>query len=224
MSKNKESGSFRSLRLAALWVPLSGPKSPVEAKRVAAVKTVKSADHGLNQPAAHALDQKKMQEFIARFYGDFFFSVSLVSALAQLFLVSRVVKFFGVSGSLLFLPLIALGGYAFVALAPFLTQVHFAKVMENSTDYSLQNTARQALFLPTSREVKYKAKAAIDTFFVRTGDLLSMAFVFLSLQLSLSTRVLSSVNVLLAMIWLFLAFGLGRRYKILSAAQTKVGS
>ena len=192
-----------------------------EAKRLAVVEIANPAGHELSEAAAHAIDQKKMQHFIAGFYGDFFFSVSLVSALLQLLLVSRIIKFCGVSGSLFFLPLIALGGYAFIALTPFLTQIHFAKVIENSTDYSLQNTARQALFLPTSREVKYKAKAAIDTFFVRIGDLLSMGIVFLSVQLSLSTRALSSVNVLMIMVWLFLVFGIGRRYKILSAAQTR---
>ena len=192
-----------------------------EAKRLAVVEIANPAGHELSEAAAHAIDQKKMQHFIAGFYGDFFFSVSLVSALLQLLLVSRIIKFCGVSGSLFFLPLIALGGYAFIALTPFLTQIHFAKVIENSTDYSLQNTARQALFLPTSREVKYKAKAAIDTFFVRIGDLLSMGIVFLSVQLSLSTRALSSVNVLLVVVWLFLVFGIGRRYKILSDGANK---
>jgi ATP:ADP antiporter, AAA family len=34
------------------------------------------------------------------------------------------------------------------------------------------NTVRQALYLLTSREAKYKAKAAIDTFVVRAGDML----------------------------------------------------
>jgi len=198
-----------------------GQKVTEEAKRLAVVEIANPAGHELSQAAAHAIDRKKMQNFIAGFYGDFFFSISLVSALLQLLLVSRIIKFYGVSGSLFFLPLIALGGCAFIALTPFLTQIHFAKVIENSTDYSLQNTARQALFLPTSREVKYKAKAAIDTFFVRIGDLLSMGIVFLSVQLSLSTRALSSVNVLLVVVWLFLVFGIGRRYKILSAAQTR---
>jgi AAA family ATP:ADP antiporter len=42
------------------------------------------------------------------------------------------------------------------------------KAGENANDYSTNNTVRAALFLPTSREVKYKAKAAIDTFFART--------------------------------------------------------
>jgi AAA family ATP:ADP antiporter len=164
-----------------------------------------------------AVTQKKMQDFIARFYGNFFFTVSLVTALAQFFLVSRIIKFCGVPASLFFLPIIALGSYSMVALAPLLATIHFAKVLENSTDYSLQNTARQALFLPTSREVKYKAKTAIDTLFVRMGDLLSMGLVFLTLQVSLGPKALSSVNALLAVIWLLVVIGIGRRYKILTA-------
>jgi hypothetical protein len=32
--------------------------------------------------------------------------------------------------------------------------IRFAKIVENTTNYSLQNTARYALFLPTSTEAK----------------------------------------------------------------------
>ncbi len=197
---------------------LLGQKVTEEARRVAAAEGAETTARGIEQTVPRPVNQKKMQDFIARFYGDFFFSVSLVSALAQLFFVSRIMKFCGVSASLFFLPIIALGSYSLVALAPVLATIHFAKVLENSTDYSLQNTVRQALFLPTSREVKYKAKAAIDTFFVRMGDLLSMGLVFLSIQLSLHARTLSAINVLLAVLWLLLVFGIGRRYKILAAA------
>ena len=45
--------------------------------------------------------------------------------------------------------------------------MRWIKTAENATDYSMMNTARQLLWLPTSREEKYKAKQAIDTFFVR---------------------------------------------------------
>ena len=56
------------------------------------------------------------------------------------------------------------------------------KIFENSTDYSIQNTTRQALFLPTSREAKYKAKQAIDSFFVRFGDMLQAVVVFVGVN------------------------------------------
>jgi hypothetical protein len=40
------------------------------------------------------------------------------------------------------------------------------KFAENSTDYSVMSTGSKMMWLPTSREEKYKAKQAIDTFFV----------------------------------------------------------
>src|SRR5207253_9558941 len=73
--------------------------------------------------------------------------------------------------------------------------VRMVKVLENGTDYSIQNTARHALFLPTSREAKYKAKQAIDSFFWRAGDVLQAVVVFVGTQLALdrkSTRLNSS--------------------------------
>ena len=57
--------------------------------------------------------------------------------------------------------------------------VRWIKTAENATDYSIMNTARQLLWLPTSRDEKYKAKQAIDTFFVRGGDVLSAVAVYL---------------------------------------------
>jgi len=193
-----------------------------EAQRIAAMELPASSrtapDELLQEQKA-----KRVQDFIARFYGNFFFSVNSLSALAQLFLVSRVMNFCGVPASLLFLPLIALGSYSFVAFMPVLGYIRVAKILENSTDYSLQNTARQALFLPTSREEKYKAKAAIDTFFVRMGDVLSTLLVFLSVQLALNVRTLSVINVTLTALWLLLVFGIGRSYKALTADQAKGG-
>ena len=197
---------------------LLGQKVTEAAQRIAMDEPTSIAPAATLRASRQAV-QKRTQDFIARFYGNFFFTVSLITAVIQFFLVSRIIKFCGVPVSLLFLPVIAMGSYSLVALAPVLTTIHFAKVLENSTDYSLQNTARQALFLPTNRETKYKAKAAIDTFFVRMGDLLSMGLVFLSVQLSLGTRLLSSINVFLAVLWLLVVIAIGRRYKKLAAAE-----
>ena len=102
----------------------------------------------------------------------------------------------GVGGALLFLPLLAITGYGAAALVPLLAIVATVKVVENSTDYSLQNTIQQALFLPTSRDAKYKAKSAIDTFSVRLGDLVSTGLVFLGAQIHLSTLGFSIANVI----------------------------
>ncbi|HDZ26230.1 MAG TPA: translocase, partial [Candidatus Aminicenantes bacterium] len=114
-----------------------------------------------------------LEEFIGKFYADFMKYFNLAAMLIQLFLVSRIFKWFGVRVALLFLPIIALGGYFFISLGASLMLVHWVKVAENGTDYSLMNTTRHSLFLITSREEKYKAQAVIKTFFQRAGDVLS---------------------------------------------------
>jgi AAA family ATP:ADP antiporter len=188
-----------------------------EAQRIAdSAPTAPSAEETASSSAKEQ-NSKKVRDFIGRFYGDFFFTVSLLSAAAQLFLVSRIMNYCGVPGSLFFLPVVALFGYSTISLIPALAFIRLAKVLENSTDYSLQNTARQALFLPTTREEKYKAKAAIDTFFIRIGDLLSTALVFLSVQFALSVTTLTLINVSLVALWLLLVSGIGRSYRALTA-------
>jgi AAA family ATP:ADP antiporter len=79
-------------------------------------------------------------------------------------LVSRIFKRIGVRASLFVLPAISLAAFLSILAYPVLGVVRVLKIGENSANYSLQNTVRQALLLPTSREAKYKANAAIDTF------------------------------------------------------------
>ncbi|MCP4443920.1 MAG: hypothetical protein GY811_01060, partial [Myxococcales bacterium] len=93
------------------------------------------------------------------------------------FLVSRIFKFFGVRKALFVLPVTTFMGNALFGIVGTLFALRLAKTAENSTDYSLQNTVKQTLFLPTSREENYKAKQTIDMFFVRLGDALSAALV-----------------------------------------------
>ena len=72
-----------------------------------------------------------------------------------------------------------------------------AKIAENATDYSLQNTLRRALFLPTSREAKYKALQAVETFFWRAGDMLSALAVLIFIRaLQLPLQAFAVVNIL----------------------------
>ena len=100
---------------------------------------------------------------------------------------------------------------------PLLSFIRGAKLAENSLDYSLQNTTRNALYLPTSREAKYKAKQANDTFFVRFGDVLSAGLVFAGTTwLGFAPREFALANVALIVVWLVLAIAIGRLFKKLA--------
>ncbi len=111
------------------------------------------------------------ERFIGEFYGSFFAWVNITGLVLQSFFVSRIFKVIGPGGALFIGPVISLVGYSVMLVEPLLGLVRVLKVLDNSCDYSIQNTARQALFLPTSREAKYKAKAAIDAFFGTTTSI-----------------------------------------------------
>jgi ATP:ADP antiporter, AAA family len=176
------------------------------------VVTLYTAAHGV--AASGGLDEKKV---IGEFYGNYFTFVNVLSAIIQAFVVSRVLKYFGVRIALLVLPAVALVGYGAMAFVPVLSFIRGVKLAENSLDYSLQNTTRNALYLPTSREAKYKAKQANDTFFVRFGDVTSAGIVFAGTTwLGFAARQFALVNAALVLVWLVVAIVLGRRFQRLA--------
>ena len=154
--------------------------------------------------------------FIGEFYGDYYSWVNLLGFLIQTFLVSRLFAWIGVRGALFVLPVIALGGYSLIAFLPVLAIVKIAKIFENSTDYSLNNTVRHALYLPTSREAKYKAKAATDTFFVRAGDMFQAGIVYVGTALAFSISQFAMVVLVMVGLWLAVAGALFRAHKRLT--------
>jgi ATP:ADP antiporter, AAA family len=163
------------------------------------------------------------QAYIGAFTGNYQFWVGVTALLLQAFVTSRLVRHRGLAGVLFALPLIALGGYAIVAAGAGFALVRWVKTAENATDYSIMNTARQMLWLPTSREEKYKAKQAIDTFFVRGGDVLSAAVVFGGTHmLHLSIQQFALANIALTLLWLALAMMIARPVRVAVAPRRRL--
>lgn len=150
--------------------------------------------------------------FIGGFYSNFYAIVNIVSALLQGLVVARVIGKLGIRHALWIMPAIVVLGWTSFLFASSLMMIRFIKIAENSVDYSLHNTLRQALYLPTSRESKYKAKAAIDTFFVRIGDVIAaLGLVYVLTEvLNLGVQAFAWVNVGLAVLWVLLVIRIGR--------------
>jgi ATP:ADP antiporter, AAA family len=156
---------------------------------------------------------------IGEFYGRFFAWVNFAGFALQSLVVSRLFKYIGVRGTLFVLPVVAAFTYGSAAAVPLLAIVSLVKILENSTDYSINNTAKHALFLPTSREAKYKAKQAIDSFFWRAGDLLQAVVVFIGVQLAFDVRGFALVNLAFIGIWIAICFGIAREHKKLTGEE-----
>ncbi len=156
--------------------------------------------------------------YIGAFYGRFYFWVNAASVLIQAFLVSRIVKRFGLRGALFTLPVVAFGAYALIATGVGLAAIGCAKVAENAVDYSAMNTGKQMLWLPTAGEQKYAAKQAIDGFFVRVGDLLAAAVVFIGTTfLDVGVAGFATLNLLFVVLAFATAWKVLARYRSLCA-------
>ena len=151
------------------------------------------------------------QQFIGESYGSYFSATSLIGFLLQLFVVSRLLAFLGVGGSLLIQPIVSMIGYVMMLRAPSFEAIRVVKIADNSISYSLGNTTLQALWLPTTRETKFKAKQAIDSFCVRAGDVLQAGIVYAGELSALTVSGFAAVNVGCAFAWLGIAYGLRLR-------------
>jgi ATP:ADP antiporter, AAA family len=163
------------------------------------VVATEAAPHGFAD--AVSLDRFTADQTTA-FYGDFFFWVNLGAFVLQALVASRVLKYGGFGMLFLVLPLLSLGCYPLLAIAPTLALFRLVKIGEEGLSYSFQNTAFQVLWLPTTREMKYQGKAAIDTLFVRFGDGLAALTTFLAVQVfALPVREFFALNAVLAIAW-----------------------
>jgi AAA family ATP:ADP antiporter len=167
--------------------------------------------------AAGALGEMTVGAYLTGNLGEFYLYVNSLTVVIQLFVVSRLVKFGGLRLAFLVLPCIALLDAAAVAVLPVLFVLRIGKVAENAVDYSVNNTVRHMLWLPTTREMKYRAKQAVDTFFVRMGDVGSALLVFVGVTfLAWNVRSFALANLVLVAVWLFLAFAILRENRKLS--------
>ncbi len=151
-------------------------------------------------------------EYIGAYKAHYFKWVNGVGVVVQLFLVSRIIKYLGMRGALVIMPIVSLIGYGATFAMPVLGVIFWARVFESGLDYSLSNTTRQTLWLVTSREVKYKTKQVIDSFVVRIGDAGSAGLVWIGYRMHLSARGFLAANLALSALWLVIAISLGRSY------------
>jgi ATP:ADP antiporter, AAA family len=191
--------SDRYLRLIAIMVVLATVVNTTGEYIVGSM--VEGASHQVVDRAA----------YIESFYSSYYGAVNIVSALIQGLLVARLLGAVGVRRALFVMPLVALGSWLLFLGRTTVSMIRFTKTAENSFDYSLHNTVRQALFLPTSRDAKYKAKAAIDTFVFRMADVVAgLVVVYILVHLGVGVRGFAIVNLAITLAWLGVVARTGR--------------
>jgi AAA family ATP:ADP antiporter len=167
-------------------------------------------DNAIQLYGAGAASEDARGKFIGDAYSSFYGHVNLLGFLLQMFVVSRVFKYLGVGRALFIHPIVAGTGYLMMLGTSSFGAIRVLKTADNAIDYSLSNTTKQALWLPTSRQAKYKAKQAVDSFFVRAGDVIQAGIVYVGELANFAVPAFAALNLALTAGWIAVAAALNR--------------
>ncbi len=143
-----------------------------------------------------------------------------VSMFVQLFLTSFIMTRFGLTAALMVLPVAILAGSAGFLIFPVLWVGSSLNTVDNGFSYSINQSAKETLYVPTSKDEKYKAKAFIDMFVQRFAKALAVGVSLIVTSFFVefdSIRYLSLLTVVLIVLWLWSVRYAGQRFDELTS-------
>jgi AAA family ATP:ADP antiporter len=117
------------------------------------------------------------------------------------------------------MPIMILGASGFYLLLPILWVGSSLNTVDNGLNYSINQSARESLYTPLSRDEKYKAKAFIDMFLYRTAKVVAVGVaLFLGAVVDefIAVRLLSFITIALAVAWIGIARYAGNRFRAMT--------
>ena len=138
-------------------------------------------------------------------------AVNALTLITQVFLTSRLIKWLGLAAVLAIIPISLAAGFAVISISPVLAVLLLVQVIRRAGNYAVMRPAREMLYVVLGREEKYKAKNFIDTVVYRSGDAIS-AWLYAGMRTAgLGLSAIAAIAVPLALLWAWVAFGLGRQ-------------
>ncbi|MEZ5605461.1 MAG: MFS transporter [Burkholderiaceae bacterium] len=141
----------------------------------------------------------------------------------QAVVTGHVMKRLGASVALALLPAIAALGFLGLAIAGSLVALVAFEATFRAVQRGIMRPARETLFTTVSRADRYKAKAFIDTFVYRAGDVVGAQTEGLLGRLGMGLAALAALAVPIALLWMALGvwLGMAQRAQVRGAAQAK---
>ncbi len=157
------------------------------------------------------------------FLGDYAVWVNLVAFLCLLFGINNIQRKLGLTVSLGMMPFIVAGMVILFKFYPNVTVLFWLMVAAKAINYALNSPSQKQLYVPTTKDVKYKSQAWIETFGSRSSkgagsgfNLLKKPFEkALGPQAGLAWHIAigSYLSFGLIVAWFFVALYLGRTHK-----------
>jgi AAA family ATP:ADP antiporter len=165
--------------------------------------------------AAQMSGGRDIQAYLAGVY----LITNILSLVVQFVLTSFLLKRFGPGAGLIVLPLaMTLASGAFFWNTSLLIG-SLLIISDNGLNYSINQTSRETLFVPTSSDAQYKARAFTNMFVQRLAKgaaiVVSAAFILIGI------RWLSLVTIVITIGWIAIALYADRRFRLLSEQEQK---
>jgi AAA family ATP:ADP antiporter len=138
------------------------------------------------------------------------FYTQVTTLVIQGLVTGHLMKRLGVHVTLAILPVMVALGFVGLAMTASLAAVIILQAAFSAIQRAVVRPARETLFTVVPREDKYKAKAFIDTFVYRVGDVVGAQVEGLLGRLAMGLTALVAVTVPLAIVWAVLGVWLGR--------------
>ncbi|MFB3906475.1 MAG: NTP/NDP exchange transporter [Acidobacteriota bacterium] len=146
------------------------------------------------------------------FMANVYFLANVLSVVVQFFLVSLIMRKLGIKPALLVLPLAIFASSTAFLLVPTLIVSSLLVISDNGLNYSIQQTARESLYVVTSRDEKYKARAFTNMFVQRFAKGIGIVGVLGLGILGLAARWLSVITILVIVAMIAASIYAARRF------------
>ena len=110
------------------------------------------------------------RDALSSFFGYFNGYIAVFSFAFHALLTSRLLRWFGLAGCLLILPLSLFGGTTFLLLMTSFTAALVARGSDQSFRHSIDRACQELLYVPLSGKVRNRVKSFLDLVVARTAD------------------------------------------------------
>jgi AAA family ATP:ADP antiporter len=148
-----------------------------------------------------------------RALADIDLAVNILSALVAAFGLSRFIKRFGVTGSLILNPILMAVSFVLMALSPTLLMLQAMQVVRRVTQYAIARPSREICFTVVEQESRYKAKNIIDVVVYRAGDFTAIWMQAGLRMLGFGMGGILGAGLVGSGLWAASAWTLGRQYE-----------
>ncbi|HEX7671219.1 MAG TPA: hypothetical protein VF395_16610 [Polyangiaceae bacterium] len=169
---------------------------------------VTGVDFVFKATASVDLAPDQLGPFFARYYA----SIGIIALLVQLFLAPRLLRLFGVNGSLLVLPTLLLTGSLGFVLVGGLGAAILLRGADGALRHSLHRTGTEILYVPLSQSVREQFKSFVEAVGQRGGQGLASIGLLLATRSGLRPPEIGLSLVLFAGLWLGGTMGIRPHY------------